>query len=335
MSVEDTHPDLLVELAATDPDPLVPAIPTAYLVHIHPSGPALGTRHPLTGASAVLGRDGGCDISVPDPSVSRQHARLQWECDGYMLIDLQSTNGTCVNKVPVSRCKLRDGDDLRFGNCVYRFLASDNVEAQYHAEIHRLTVCDPLTQVPNRRFLEQVLPRELQRAQRYRRPLALVLVDIDDFKAVNDKLGHVAGDFTLRELAARIHAAVRKEGLCARYGGEEFAVLLPEANLDVAVQVAERIRKQVEQGPLRYRDARYAVTISAGVTATRGEESLTCEQFVNRADVNLYRAKRQGKNRVCGDGPHGPDTATSGTEIDGLKSYRNSASFNSIPLIRS
>ena len=325
MSSEDTRQDLLVDQAATDPE----RPPPAYLVHIHPPGPNLGVCHPLTGAATVLGRDGECDIWVADLSVSRHHARFEADKDGFWVEDLGSTNGLFVNKVPVSRCRLRDGDDLRLGNCVYRFLDSGNVEAQYHALVRRLTVSDGLTQVPNRRYFEQVLTRELLRSTRYHRPLALVLFDIDHFKAINDERGHVAGDWTLRELAARIQANVRQEGLVARYGGEEFAVILPEAGLEAAAQVAERIRRRVAEQPFDYHGRMYSITVSLGVAATRGEEPLTCEEFLGRADANLYQAKRQGRNRVVAERvfaqEHSPSRTAAASATNGLAATMPSA----------
>jgi diguanylate cyclase (GGDEF)-like protein len=298
MSLKETHPDLLLSPSQNELDrlPQPPAI--AYLVHIYPPGPALGVRHLLRGDPVLIGRDVAADVCVADPSVSRRHARLEMDDHGYWVTDLSSTNGTCVNKVPVSRCKLRDGDELLIGNCVYRFLDSNNVEVQYHAEVHRLSNTDPLTEIANRRHLEQILARELVRSRRYHRPLALLLVDADHFKAVNDRLGHVAGDQTLRALAARIQAAVRQDGLVARYGGEEFAVVLPEASLDAGANVAERIRAQLAQVSFCFGGDLYSVTVSIGVAATNGEESLGLEEFLDRADTNLYRAKRQGRNRV-------------------------------------
>jgi diguanylate cyclase (GGDEF)-like protein len=298
MSLKETHPDLLFAHSQTEVDRPGQAPAVAYLVHIYPPGPALGVRHSLWGDPVLIGRDVAADVCVADLSVSRRHACLEMDDHGYWVTDLKSTNGTCVNKVPISRCKLRDGDELRIGNCVYRFLDSDNVEAQYHAEVHRLSNTDALTEVANRRQLEQILARELLRSRRYHRPLALLFVDADHFKALNDRLGHVAGDQTLRALAARIQAAVRQDGLVARYGGEEFAVVLPEASLDAGVNVAERIRAQLAQAPFCFGGALYWVTVSIGVAATSGEESFGLEEFLDRADANLYRAKRQGRNRV-------------------------------------
>jgi diguanylate cyclase (GGDEF)-like protein len=297
--LQDTDHDLTVEISEKAPSRPPPAPPSlAYLVQIYPPGPTLGTRYALTGSPAVLGREPECDICLTDPSVSRRHALFQPDAEGYWVIDLKSTNGTSVNKVRVTECRLHDGDDLRFGNCICRFLASSNVEAQYHEEIYRLSVSDALTHVRNRRYLLQFLERELQRAGRYRRPVALVLFDIDDFKRINDRLGHLGGDYTLRELAACTESSLRREGLLARFGGDEFAIVLPEANREVAVRVAERIRRQIEEHQFSYEGIPYSLTVSLGVAATNGNESVSCERFINEADAHLYEAKRLGRNRV-------------------------------------
>jgi diguanylate cyclase (GGDEF)-like protein len=252
----------------------------------------------------MLGREVDCDICINDPSVSRHHALLRPEADGYYLLDAQSTNGTFVNKVRVRECKLHDGDDVRIGNCTYRFLASNNVEAEYHEEIYRLSILDALTQIPNRRYMLQFLERELPRAARYLRPLALVLFDIDHFKTVNDHMGHLAGDVTLRELARLIQGSVRQEGVFARYGGEEFALVLPEASIEEGSQVAERLREQVENHRFAYAGEVFSITICLGVTATFGSELVSSDEFLRHADANLYEAKRRGRNQVVAEEAH-------------------------------
>src|SRR5246127_2608966 len=234
-----TTPDRVVSTTRRD----------ACVVHIYPTGPGMGTRYPLGDAPLVLGRGGDCEIRINDHSVSRRHARIQPNADGYYAVDLQSTNGTYVNDVPASMYKLKDGDYLRVGNCIYRFLAGGNVEAEYHEEIYRLTIIDALTDTHNKRYLLEFLDRELARSARYGRPLSLVLFDIDHFKTINDTFGHLGGDFTLRELAAVVKAGIRKEELFARYGGEEFVIVLPETTREGAVIGAERIRSLVETHP--------------------------------------------------------------------------------------
>jgi diguanylate cyclase (GGDEF)-like protein len=283
-----TAPDRLVSTTRRD----------ACVVHIYPTGPGMGTRYALSDSPVVLGRGADCDIRINDHSVSRRHARIQPGADGYYAVDLQSTNGTFVNDVMASICKLKDGDYLRVGNCIYRFLAGGNVEAEYHEEIYRLTIIDALTDIHNKRYLMEFLDRELARSARYGRPLALVLFDLDRFKTINDELGHLGGDFTLRELAGVVKTGIRKEELFARYGGEEFAIVLPETTLDSAIQVAERIRGMVESHPFQYEGKTYHATISLGVETTNGEENLTPAELIGRADENLYQAKREGRNRV-------------------------------------
>jgi diguanylate cyclase (GGDEF)-like protein len=270
----------------------------ACLVHIYPTGPGMGFRLALGDSPVVVGRGADCDIRINDHSVSRRHARIQPEADGYSAVDLQSTNGTYVNDQPVSVHRLQDGDYLRIGNCIYRFLAGGNVEMEYHEEIYRLTIIDALTEIYNKRYLLEFLERELARSARYHRPLALVLFDIDLFKNINDELGHLAGDYTLRELSVCIREAVRKEELLARYGGEEFAVGLVETTMEGALVMAERLRVLVEQHPFSYENKPYKITISLGVAATSGDEPLTPTELIQLADDKLYQAKREGRNRV-------------------------------------
>ncbi len=272
----------------------------ACLVHIYPTGPGMGTRYPLGDLPLVLGRGNDCEIRINDHSVSRRHARIQPGADGYYAVDLQSTNGTYVNDKPASMCKLQDGDYLRVGNCIYRFLMGGNVETEYHEEIYRLTIIDALTDIHNKRYFLEFLDRELARSCRYERPLALVLMDIDKFKAINDELGHLGGDCTLRELAARIRGNVRKEELFARYGGEEFAVVLVETAREGAILLAERLVRLVNSSPFQYEDHSYTLTISCGVAATIGEKWMTPTDLFRRADEKLYQAKLEGRNRVCG-----------------------------------
>jgi diguanylate cyclase (GGDEF)-like protein len=270
----------------------------ACLVHIYPTGPLMGSRFALVGADVTVGRGEDCVIQIHDHSVSRRHARVEHCPDGFHIHDLQSTNGTFVNDRPVTGALLHDGDYLRVGNCIFRFLAGGNVEAEYHEEIYRLTIIDGLTQVHNHRYLVEFLDRELARSARHQRPLALILFDIDWFKTINDELGHLGGDFTLRELANCVKKTVRREDLFARYGGEEFALVLVETSQEGAVDVAERIRESVEKHPFKFENKPFALTISLGVSFTPGDATLNAAGLMRQADDKLYQAKRAGRNRV-------------------------------------
>ncbi len=271
----------------------------AILVHIYPPGASMGARYILGDQPLVIGRGNHCDLRIEETSISRHHARIQPEADGYVVVDLQSTNGTYVNDALTSECRLQDGDYLRIGNCIYRFLSGDNVEAAYHEEIYRRTIIDALTEIHNKRFLMEHLERELARSARFHRPLALVIFDIDHFKTINDQMGHLAGDFTLRELAACVKTGVRKEEEFARYGGDEFVVILPETTREGAVTFAERIRSAVEQKRFVFEDKLFPVTISVGVAVTSGEAKLGAAELLARADAKLYEAKEAGRNRVA------------------------------------
>ncbi|MFL5342081.1 MAG: diguanylate cyclase [Gemmataceae bacterium] len=273
----------------------------ACLVHIYPTGSNMGQRYALCDNSLVVGRGEDCDVRIQDHSVSRKHARIESTADGTFVSDLMSTNGTFVNdRLIEGTAALHDGDYLRIGNCIYRFLAGGNVEAEYHEEIYRLTIIDALTQIHNHRYMLEFLDRELVRSARHGRPLALALLDIDWFKNVNDKMGHLAGDFTLREMAAVVRNSVRREDLFARYGGEEFGGVLVETNPAEALEVAERLRKTIADHTFRFEENSFKVTVSIGVASTNGDEPLTTQDMIRIADQKLYQAKSTGRNKVVG-----------------------------------
>jgi diguanylate cyclase (GGDEF)-like protein len=271
----------------------------AFLVHIYPSGPAMGSRYALGDSPLVIGRGEDCDIRIEHETVSRRHIRIVPSGNGYAVSDLGSTNGTFVNNAPVLRHQLHDGDYLRVGKCIYRFLAGGNVEAEYHEEIYRLAIIDALTNLHNKRYLVEFLQRELARSDRRGAPLSLILFDIDHFKHVNDSLGHMAGDLILRELAARVAAAVRKDELLARYGGEEFALVLPDTDRAGAADVAERLRVLVAGQPFHYNGADCPVTVSLGVATSHGGASHSLQELIEEADRKLYEAKNLGRNCTC------------------------------------
>ncbi len=270
------------------------------LVQIYPTGVGLGELHALPGTPIVIGRAPDCDIRIDDPSVSRRHTCVQPDADGYAAVDLQSTNGTYLDDQRVVMSRMRHGSHLRVGNWIFRFLGGDNVEVQYHEEVYRLTITDGLTGICNKRYLLETLERELSRARRYRRPLGLLLLDLDRFKSINDRLGHLGGDATLRGVVNRVRSALRKEDVLARYGGEEFAVVCPETMRDGALHLAERLRRLVAEAPFYHDDVPIPVTISLGVATTQGERALSPEELIREADRHLYMAKNQGRDRVVG-----------------------------------
>jgi diguanylate cyclase (GGDEF)-like protein len=265
---------------------------------IYPTGPGAGTRHLLDRRAILVGRGEDCDIPVHDCTTSRKHCRIGHYNDVYQVVDLGSTNGTYVNDVKVLDSLLKDGDYIRVGNHIYRFLAGGNVEADYHQELYRLTIFDALTGLHNRRYLLDFLDREVTRSVRNGRCLALLLIDVDRFGAINSELGHLGGDVILRDLAQRLGENVNEGDLVARYGGEEFIVTAVETSPAAAERLAERLRRQVENAPFGFDGVDCRVTISLGVATITDQEKLTVTELIQRADQRLYRAKQGGRNQV-------------------------------------
>ena len=164
-----------------------------------------------------------------------------------------------------------------------------------NAELERMIRIDPLTKIYNKATIEELLKREIENAKRYKEPLSVLMIDIDDFKHINDTYGHLVGDNVLRELAHVIRKNLRKGDLAGRYGGEEFTVVLPRTDLKTAKIIAERIRRSIED--YLFPDSIH-ITVSIGVSQLQ-MESETSESLLKRADDALYTAKREGKNRVC------------------------------------
>jgi diguanylate cyclase (GGDEF)-like protein len=170
--------------------------------------------------------------------------------------------------------------------------------ARLHRVVERQAVTDALTGLANRRQFYEVLGREFERAHRFGTPLSLILLDIDDFKQINDTRGHLAGDAVLHGVAATLAELIREIDMAARYGGEEFAILLPQTAQDGAAQLAERLRREIAARPIRFGpDEIDGITASFGVAAGP-EDSMTQIDLIASADAALYQAKRDGKNHV-------------------------------------
>jgi two-component system cell cycle response regulator len=300
-------------IASADPGPS-----DACLVVLYPPGPLMGRRVALERDAYVIGRSGDADLQLDRESVSRKHARIVHPEDGVWRIeDLGSTNGVYVNDAKVIDHRLADGDIIKIGDAIAKFLAGENVETAYHEEIYRLTIIDGLTGVHNKRHFLEFLEREVAAAGRYGHPLSLIMMDLDHFKQINDTQGHLVGDLVLKELAARIRPRIRREDLMARYGGEEFAIILTHTDQAGARIVGESVRALVADRPFSTDPASSTggslrVTVSLGIatlplgpeeppTGTgvrpsgRGPDPIA---LIKAADERLYAAKQAGRNRV-------------------------------------
>lgn len=271
----------------------------AALVVIY--GEDLGRKYDLKAAEVVIGRSSKADICVDQESVSRNHAQITNTKKGVRIRDMGSTNGTFVNDHAVEdggEQELRNGDLVKIGRTIFKFIAGGNIEAAYHDEIYRMTTMDGLTQVHNRRYFDEQIDRELSRSRRYERVLSLVMMDIDHFKQINDQHGHLAGDYVLKQLASTVRTRIRREDVFARYGGEEFAVILPEIDLKSAKQFAEKVRQLVAKQHFSFDKQHIPVTLSLGVAVLKPEHR-EAGDLVRAADEKLYEAKTGGRNRVC------------------------------------
>ncbi len=303
-----THPFATGGAAGRGPEPPIEA---NFILIAHPEGKRLGSRFRLApGRSLEVGRDPQCGISVPEVlSISRRHAQLRFVGRSVTLEDLGSTNGTYVNGQLIrERAVLRSGDRFQVAAVHFKFLHEKDVEHAYYEAISDLVTRDGLTEVFNKRKFEEEAEREVARALRYGRPLSLVLIDLDDFKEVNDGYGHLCGDFVLKQVVNVVREVARQEQVVARVGGDEFAVLSPETDLDGAQTLAERIRERVAGLNYSYCDYRINVTCSFGVA--RLEPAMKRHQdLYAAADEALYTSKRAGRNRVSV--APGPPTAAS------------------------
>ncbi len=270
---------------------------TACLVVIY--GAELGKRIALGPDEVECGRSMSTGIPLDDDAVSRRHARFAWTGSSFIVSDLGSTNGTFVNDASVRERTLSDGDQVKIGHTIFKFIWGVDVELSYHEEVYRLMTFDGLTRIHNKRAFDTAIEREVSRSHRYQRPLSLVLFDIDHFKGINDRNGHLAGDAVLRQLAALVSANVRREDITARVGGEEFALLLPELGLAAARTVAEKLRAIVERTPSRFEEDAIPLTASFGVAELGASPPMGATELYRLADERLYAAKHGGRNRVA------------------------------------
>lgn len=288
-------------------------------------------------ADARIGRSTECEICLPDLTVSRIHAYLEWEDQETLLItDKESKNGTFVNRKRISRTVVRKKDRIEIGpftlSCQFvhetgknsnepdsptmaiehkvgeildevnsavltqKILSLKKIINTNKKKTEKLAFQDDLTGLYNRRYFDQVLKREINRAERYKTRLSLIMLDIDHFKQVNDTWGHQKGDEVLSNLADLLKKACRDSDMICRYGGEEIAVILPGTNQEGALATAEKIRSQLEsESP-----EKMGIPITASLGVSEFASGINMDEIIRRSDSCLYKAKEEGRNRTVG-----------------------------------
>jgi len=253
--------------------------------------------------SILIGRNKYSDIYINDENISNDHCEIKVikndenKIDQIILKDLLSTNGTYVNGKLISNKVLKSGDKIKIGETTLRFNYNDKLEEKYHLKLFNIATSDSLTKLHNKRYTIGELENQYKIAKRNNRIFSLIMFDIDDFKAINDKHGHIAGDEFLKNVASHINKHIREQDFAGRFGGDEFLIILPETEIEGAVILANRIREKIEKSETVYRDHKIKTTISGGISQFSFSYN-NIGELLEITDKALYKAKKLGKNKV-------------------------------------
>lgn len=254
-------------------------------------------------ARCIVGRHPNAHVRLADPAVSRQHAEIFVADDRRVRIrDLGSRNGTLIDGYPIDEEGLKDGDRIQLSTeTVLRVRFLGSTENELIQELQKAATTDSLTGVANRRYLMSRLEQELSFARRHGAALSVIMIDLDNFKTINDAEGHEVGDGVLKRVAEVLNKTVRLEDVVARYGGDEFAVIARGNSGPTSEEFALRLCEAIEQSELGTGEVK--ITLSAGVACFEPgdpQQAPTPQQLLSRADAALYAAKRAGRDRVVG-----------------------------------
>jgi diguanylate cyclase (GGDEF)-like protein len=267
-----------------------------YLVVI--AGNQVGEMCRIEG-QADIGRDKKAHVRIVDEGISRIHCRARQLPMGKLLVeDLRSTNGTFVNGERIDKQVLQDGDKIQIGsNTVLRFAYTDGLDEGFQRQMYDSALRDGLTKAYNKRFYSDRIEMEFATAKRTGSVLALVMMDIDHFKNLNDNWGHPAGDMVLRDLVQVVLAQLGEDDIFCRYGGEEFTLITHTHPVE-AVALGDRIREAIADHVFTWESERLPVTMSMGVACMPAAAFATHDALLGAADSALYVSKEGGRNRV-------------------------------------
>jgi diguanylate cyclase (GGDEF)-like protein len=271
----------------------------AHLIVIRGHGTDLGQMLPIIGPTTI-GRDRSCNLSLTDPRVSSHHARIKPQPpDSYVLSDLQSTNGTRVDGKPIiAAWNLRDGEKIYVGESILRFTEADAKELAYLREPVRQIGSDSLTGLDSKRRFDEALDNTFTSSRLIKSPLAMLMIDVDGVRIVNERHGYPFGAHCIKEVGRVIREQIGSSGRACRYGGDDFCVFIKGTDRHGAVEIAERLRKAVEEAAIQKEGIPLQPTVSVGVAVFPDDADWVLD-LVAAADQALYRAKAAGKNRVA------------------------------------
>lgn len=264
------------------------------------SGSGIGRSLRIDKRTYTIGRALDADFRLDDDGVSRHHAKVVVSSQGVILVkDLGSTNGTFVNDERVSTRPLSEGDVLRLGvSTTLKYGLEDDIEASVRQQLFTAATRDTLTGAYNKRSFEEQMVRAMAFSRRHKQPLSIIVFDVDNFKRVNDRYGHLAGDDVLKNVATLFAKEIRIEDTLARIGGEEFCVILPGVDLLRGILAAERLRFALEAVSVDSCAGPIPVRVSLGVAEFDATRHASLEALTSEADARLYEAKEAGRNRV-------------------------------------
>ena len=265
-------------------------------------GTPQGHRFFITSDEMIIGRDPTADISIPDSSISRKHAKVIREGNVIKIEDLGSANGTSVNGKKLEKgavAKLAKEDLLKLGNTIVKYLPAGEIEIIFYGNLNQAANTDPLTKCFNKGYFLEAIEAEVKRAKALSTKLSLIFFDLDHFKKVNDTYGHEGGDFVLKEFTNLIRSLgiLKQKDIFARYGGEEFCLMMPATSVTEAGEMAETLRGKIHTHEFIYEGKRIPVTTSLGVAELKSDHD-TSSDLIKSADKALYESKQSGRNRV-------------------------------------
>jgi diguanylate cyclase (GGDEF)-like protein len=262
------------------------------------AGSSFGEMYQVSAGRTVIGRGEQAGVRIMDDGISREHAAIESDGNRAVLIDLKSTNGTYCNGIRVTRHELSDGDKVAIGaNTILKFTYQDELDAHFQKQLYESALRDGLTNSFNRRYFLDRLNGEIKFARRHQSSLALLFLDLDHFKKINDNYGHPAGDRVLAEISGQISRMLRTEDVFARYGGEEFAVVCRGIDQVGAEALANRILTAVRDMRIEHAGRTILVTVSIGVAVDGTLPDV--QALIAAADAAMYEAKRQGRDRIA------------------------------------
>ncbi len=265
------------------------------------SGPRTGLSFQLEPDTDItLGRSPEAGLQVVDTGISRTHIRMRFDGVSVFVEDLNSANGTFINGDKLTnKIEIKNGDQVSIGvSTVLKFSLNNQLDAEYKDYIDDQLSKDILTKAYNRKAFAHFLNSAYISAKRDFSSLCLFMIDVDNFKTINDTYGHQIGDKILKHIADKLIQTVRSADIVCRYGGDEFAIVCPNISSLSGLQLAEQVRNNVETMNFSVGDKKINTTLSIGVSNYPDNEIKCVSQFIAYADKAMYKAKRKGRNQI-------------------------------------